>query len=106
MMSVAFGQKGRCEMKVLEIPMFVASLFGFGLLSAVDVSPAHADFTFGERADLKSVTPVIDTTGGNIECFSYDGLEVYTSILLQNRPGEANADWDLCVQKRVSTDVA
>jgi len=28
MMSVAFGQKGRCNMKVLEIPVFVMSLWG------------------------------------------------------------------------------
>ena len=92
-------------MKVFEIPMLVMSLFGLGLLSGIDAPPARADFTFGERVNLKSVIPVIDTTYGNIECFSYDGLEVYTCVLLKNRPGE-DADWDLCVQKRVSTDAA
>ena len=30
-MSVAFGQKGRCEMKLFEIPMFVTSLLGLCL---------------------------------------------------------------------------
>ncbi|MBM4029348.1 MAG: hypothetical protein FJ280_28720, partial [Planctomycetes bacterium] len=102
-MSIAFGQKGRCEMKLFEIPMFVASLFGLGLTAGLDVRQAHADFTFGERVNLKSVIPVIDTADGNIDCFSYDGLEVYTIILVKNLPGQ-DADWDLCVQKRASTD--
>jgi len=102
---VAYGQKGRWNMKSYKIPTFLASLFGFCLFSGLDTPPAYADVTFGERVNLKSVVPVIDTTDGNIECFSYDGLEVYTIVLLKNRPGE-NADWDLCVQKRVSTDAA
>jgi len=102
MMSVAFGQKGRYEMKLFEIPMVVASLLGLSLLVGFDTPPAQADFAFGEPTNLKSVSPSIDVAGGNIECFSYDGLEVYTCIC-SNRPGE-DADWDLCVQKRVSTD--
>jgi Tol biopolymer transport system component len=102
---VAFGQKGRCEMRVVEIPMLAMSLIGLGLLSGIDAPPARADFTFGERVNVESVITAIDTTDGNIECFSYDGLEVYTIVLLKNLPGE-NADWDLCVQRRVSTDAA
>jgi len=93
-------------MRVFEIPMLAMSLFGLGFLSGIGAPPAHADFTFGERVNLKSVLPVIDTMSGNIECLSYDGLEVYTCVLRQSRPGEDAADWDLCVQKRVSTDAA
>jgi hypothetical protein len=93
-------------MKTVQIPMLSMSLLGLCLLSGLDAPPARADFTFGERVNLKSIVPVIDTMDGNIECFSYDGLEVYTSILLKNRPGETDADYDLCVQKRVSTDSA
>jgi Tol biopolymer transport system component len=106
MMSVAFGQKGRCEMRLFGIPMVVISLLGFNLLVGFNTPTAQADFVFGDRMNLKSVTPSIDTTDGNLECFSYDGLEVYTSILFKNRPGETGADWDLCMQKRVSTDAA
>jgi len=103
---IALGQKkkGRCNMKSFQMPMLSMSLLGLCLLSGLDAPPARADFTFGERVNLKSVVPVIDTMDGNIECFSYDGLEVYTGILLKNRPGETNADWDLCVQKRASID--
>jgi serine/threonine protein kinase/Tol biopolymer transport system component len=104
LLNVALGQKGRCNMKTFQIPMLSMSLLGLCLLSGLGAQPVYADFTFGERVNLKSVVPVIDTADGNIECFSYDGLEVYTSILLENRPGETDADWDLCVQKRVSAD--
>ncbi len=36
---IAFGQKGRCEMKMLEIPMVATSLFGLCLLSGLDAPP-------------------------------------------------------------------
>jgi len=103
-LSIALGQKGRCNMKSFKIPMFVTSLFGLCLFSSLDAPTAYADFTFGERVNLKSVVPEIDTTSGNIACFSYDGLEVYT-CMTKDRPG-VGADWDLYVQKRVSTDAA
>mgnify|MGYP000985159904 CR=1 FL=1 len=76
-MSVAFEQKGRCEMKLFEIPMFVGSLFGLCLLSGLDTSPAHADFRVGERVNLRSVIPVLDPAHDCIVCFSSDGLEMY-----------------------------
>jgi len=71
---VAFGQKGRCEMKVFEIPMLVMSLVGLGLLSGFDAPVAHADFTFGEPVNLKSVIPVLDPAYDQIDCLSSEGL--------------------------------
>jgi tetratricopeptide (TPR) repeat protein len=52
MMSVAFGQKGRCEMKVLDIPMCITSLLGLSLIAGLDMPDACADFTFGEPVNL------------------------------------------------------
>jgi serine/threonine protein kinase/Tol biopolymer transport system component len=99
-MSVAFGQKGRCEMKLFEIPMFVASLLGLGLLSGLDTAPAYADFTFGEPVNLKTVIPQLD---GNpevecIDCLSYDGLEMY----IESQRAGGRGDFDLWVLKRAS----
>jgi serine/threonine protein kinase/Tol biopolymer transport system component/tetratricopeptide (TPR) repeat protein len=99
-LSIAFGQKGRCAMKLVEIPMFVASLLGLGLVSGLDVSVAHADFAFGEPVKVESVIPYI--TGLNsIQCFSYDGLEMYIESV--GRPG-GQGDSDLWVLKRASVD--
>jgi len=93
MMSVAFGQKGRCEMKVFEIPMCVASLFGVCLFSSVDAPPARAGFTFGDPVRVESVASL-----DSIDCFSCDGLEMYIE---SNRPG-GQGNYDLCVLKRAS----
>jgi Tol biopolymer transport system component len=100
MMSVAFGQKGRCEVKLFEIPMFVASLFGVCLLSGLDAQVARADFTFGEpeRADP---VPISGSWIG-MNCFSYDGLEMYVDSV--GSTGSAENDWDLYVRKRASKD--
>jgi hypothetical protein len=38
---------------------------------------AKADFIFGEPVNLKEVIPVIDPARESIDCFSYDGLEMY-----------------------------
>jgi serine/threonine protein kinase/Tol biopolymer transport system component len=100
MMSVAFGQKGRCEVKLFEIPMFVMSVVGFGLLSGVDAPPAHADFTFGQPVNLKSVIPEIDPVHEVPDCFSYDGLEMYID---SDRAGGAGG-LDVWVLRRPSTD--
>ena len=97
-MSVAFGQKGRWEMKLFEIPMFVGSLFGLGLLSGLDAPPAYADFTFGERVSLGSVNPSLDPLNDGVDCLSYDGLEMYIESLVG--PG----NWDLQVLRRASID--
>jgi serine/threonine protein kinase/Tol biopolymer transport system component len=99
---IAFGQKGRCEMRVFEIPMFVTSLFGLCLFSGLDTPPAYAGFTFGEPVNLRTVIPVIDPARDGIDCLSYDGLEMYIE---SNRPG-GYGDYDLWVLRRASIDGA
>jgi len=76
-MSVAFGQKGRWEMRLFQIPMVAMSLFGFGLLSGFDTPPAHADFNFGKPVDVKTVIPALDWKHDEALTLSYDGLEMY-----------------------------
>jgi len=96
MMSVAFGQKGRWQMKLFEIPMFIASLFGLGFLSGLE-TPAYADFTFGEPEKVSGLR-----YNEWIDCISYDGLEMYTQ-----GPGGPAGDrslFDLWVRKRASQD--
>jgi serine/threonine protein kinase len=102
MLSIAFGQKGRREMKVFEIPMFVTSLFGFCLLSGLEAPPAYADFTFGEPVNLKSVVPAINVVTDGLDCFSYDGLEIYSTTYVGPSVGAGN--WDIRVLRRASND--
>ena len=97
---VAFGQKGRCEMKLFEIPMWVTSLFGLCLLAGLDAPPAYAHFTFGEPVSLKSIVPAIDGTTELIDCFSSDGLEMYIG---SQRAG-GYGGWDYWVLSRPSKE--
>jgi serine/threonine protein kinase len=97
---IAFGQKGRWEMKLFEIPVFVASLFGLGLLWGLDSPAAYADFTFGEPVDLVSTMPFFNVATDGPFCFSYDGLEMYID---RARPG-GQGGGELWVLKRASTD--
>jgi serine/threonine protein kinase len=100
-LSIAFGQKGRWEMKLFETPMFVMSLVGFGLISGLDTAPGYADFTFGEPVNLKTAIPALDPLHDVIvECLSPDGLEMY---IMSDRPG-GYGSFDLCVLRRASTD--
>ncbi len=101
MLSVAFGQKGRCEMRLFRTPMFIASLLGFGILVGVDVPPARANFVFGEPVNLRTVIPVLDPLYDTVSCFSPDGLEMY--IDSEDRPG-GHGSWDLWVQSRPSVE--
>ena len=94
MMSVAFGQKGRCAMKVVEIPMVVTSLLGLGLVASVDPPSARADFTFGQPVNLGS--PVNSQYGDYMPYLSPDGLEMY---FCSNRPG-GYGGYDIWVTKR------
>ncbi len=83
-------------MKLFEIPIFIASLFGLGLLSGLEI-PAYADFTFGEPEKVSGLR-----YNEWIDCISYDGLEMYTQ-----GPGGPAGDrsmFDLWVRKRASKD--
>ncbi|MCX5645090.1 MAG: protein kinase [Phycisphaerae bacterium] len=92
---VAFGQKGRCEMKVFEIPMLAMSLFGLGVLSGFDTPTVRADFTFGEPVRFGSM---MVASSDDIDCFSSDGLEMYIDR------GLGGGNSDLWVLKRASVD--
>ena len=100
LLSIAFGQKGRCEMKVCKIPMVVMSLLGFGLLSGFDALPAYADFTFGEPVNIQSDFPFLDIATETVDCFSADGLEMYFG---SPRAG-GQGDYDIWVSKRASVE--
>jgi serine/threonine protein kinase/tetratricopeptide (TPR) repeat protein len=97
---IAYGQKGRCNMKSFKIPTFLASLFGFCLFSGLDAPPAYAELTFGEPVNLKTVIPVIDPAHESIDCLSSDGLEMYIE---SDRPG-GYGEFDLWVLRRSSVN--
>jgi serine/threonine protein kinase/Tol biopolymer transport system component len=94
--NVAFGQKGRFEMRLFEIPMFAASLFGVCLLSSVDAQPAQAGFTFGEPQKVSGLR-----YNEWINRFSSDGLEMYSEAPGISGPEDLS---DLWVRKRASKD--
>ncbi len=100
MMSVAFGQKGRCEMKLFEIPMYIMSLLGLNFLAGIEVATAYTAFTFGEPVSVKSTIPVLDSGTEVICCFSYDGLEMYINAI---RPGGLGSR-DIWCLRRTSKD--
>ena len=98
LVSVAFGQKGRCEMKLFETPMFVTSLFGLCLLSGFDTPRARADFALGPPTNLG---PNINTSF--IEArptVSADGCTMY---FMSSRPG-GYGTYDIYVATRQSRD--
>jgi serine/threonine protein kinase/Tol biopolymer transport system component len=99
-MSIAFGQKGRWEMKLCEIPVFVVSLCALGLLSGLDTPSAYADFAFGTPVNLELTIPVLDALHDSIDCFSADGLEMY----VESDRSTGYGSWDLWVSRRTSTD--
>ncbi|MBN2132500.1 MAG: protein kinase [Sedimentisphaerales bacterium] len=98
--SIAFGQKGRSTMKPFEIPMLAMSLFGFCLFTSLDTPVVLADFTFDTPRNVESTVPVLEAAHDSIDCFSYDGLEMYVD---SDRPG-GSGDWDLWVSARASVD--
>ena len=61
-------------------------------------SSARADFTFGEPVNLKSVIPIIDPAHESVNCFTSEGLEMYTG---SDRLG-GSGGWDLWVLRRAS----
>ncbi|MCU0914650.1 MAG: protein kinase [Planctomycetes bacterium] len=76
-MSVAFGQKGRCEMKLFEVPMVVTAWVGLCFLTGLDAPPARADFTFGQPTNPG---PTINSRGAHTPSLSPDGLELYFHV--------------------------
>jgi hypothetical protein len=103
MISIAFGQKGRCEMKLFEIPMVVTSLVGLCFLTGPDAPPARADFTFGAPVNIQSTFPFLNPASDCIDCFSEDGLEMYFES--KRGPG-GYGNYDLWVCKRASVEDA
>ncbi len=101
LLNVALGQKGRCNMKSFQIPIFstrglAMSLLGLCLLSGLDTPAAYADFTFGEPVKFG---PAVAGEDG-IDCLSSDGLEVYFDSLRSGGQG----GWDIWVLRRASID--
>ncbi|MCL5279413.1 MAG: SMP-30/gluconolactonase/LRE family protein [Planctomycetes bacterium] len=94
LLRIAFGQKGRCEMKSFEIPMVLSSLLGLCFLAGPDVPTARADFTFGPRVNLGAT--VNSPQGDGMPIASRDGLELY---FCSDRPG-GYGDWDIWMSKR------
>jgi len=94
------GRKGRREMKWLDVSKAKLVLFGFVAAIALGGASAKADFIFGKPVNLETVIPVIDPAQDGIDCFSYDGLEMYIESV---RPG-GYGNWDLWVSRRASTD--
>jgi hypothetical protein len=99
-LSIAFGQKGRSDMKPFEIPMLLASMLGACLFSGLDTPVVLADFTFGTPTNLESVIPVLDALHDSIDCFSAEGLEMY----VESDRSTGYGGWDLCVSRRTSRD--
>ncbi|MGE5296023.1 MAG: protein kinase domain-containing protein [Solirubrobacterales bacterium] len=98
LLGIAFGQKGRCEMKLFEIPMVVTSLLGLCLLPDAQVPAARADFTFGPQVHLGPIVNSPQNQGGPV--ISRNGLELYFT---SDRPG-GYGDWDIWVSKRASVE--
>jgi serine/threonine protein kinase/Tol biopolymer transport system component len=101
-LSIAFGQKGRCHMKSFQIPMLSMSLLGLCLLSGLDAPPARADFTFGTPVNVQSDFASLNPATEYITCFSTDGLEVYFSPAVAPLRSGGQGGADLWVLKRAS----
>jgi len=100
LLNVALGQKGRCNMKMFQIPMLSMSLLGLCLVSGLNTSAVHADFTFGEPVNVNTTIPLLDREIIAISCFSYDDLEMY---VCGTRPGGFGGP-DNWVSTRATTD--
>ena len=100
LVNVAFGQKGRCNMKLFKIPMAVTSLVGLCFLAGLDAPPARADFTFGEPADLDVAMLFFPNSNVSVAGFSSDGLEMFVGS--DHAGGQGS--FDLWVLKRASPE--
>ena len=96
MMSISVRQKGRCEMKLFEIPMLATSLAAICLLSGLDAPPVYADFTFGEATILG---PHINTSGREVgPLITPDGLSLYFAR------SEGDKDYETWLATRATND--
>ncbi len=95
---VAFGRKGRCEMKLFEIPMVVTSLLGLCFLSGLDTRTAQAAFTFGKAENLGR--PLNSAEREDWPVLSPDGLELY---FMSERPG-GYGRWDIWRSQRAGLE--
>jgi len=102
-LSIAFGQKGRCEMKLFEIPMVVTSLVGLSFLAGLD-APARADFTFGTPVNVQADFPFLNPATEYITSFSADGLEVYFAPAVPPLRSGGQGGADLWVLTRASVE--
>jgi hypothetical protein len=83
-------------MKLFEIPMVVASLFGLGFLTGLDSRLARADFTLDVSGPVTS-----NVYGGDwVSSFSSDGLEMY----IESSRGGGQGGGDIWVLKRSSKE--
>jgi len=84
-------------MRLFQIPMFVLSLFGLGLLSGLDTPAANADFFFGKPQNLGPTVNSVDDVHG--VWVAPDGLSLYFT---SNRDGGFGG-YDLWVSTRPTT---
>jgi serine/threonine protein kinase/Tol biopolymer transport system component len=102
MMSFAFGQKGRCKMKLFKIPMFITSMFGICLVSGLDAPPVYANFTFGEPTNLG---PVVNSSYWEaVQSISADGLTLYFGEIPPNVDPSGYGGGDIWVTMRNTID--
>jgi hypothetical protein len=99
-MSVAFGRKGRSEMKLFEVPMVLTSLAGLCFSFAADIVPARAAFTFGEPVDHDAAMWFFPNNGIAVGCLSSDDLEMFVGSDLAGGQGSI----DIWVLRRASPE--
>ncbi len=96
MMSIAFGQKGRWEMRLFRVPMVATSFLSLCLSGGLGVPAVQADFIFGTPTNLG---PTINSGPSNCApCLSPDGLELYfqrgePSDMLVSRRTTPDGEW-------------
>jgi len=74
--------------------MLLSMAFMLGMM--VTAGSVHADFTFGEPVNLRTVIPFINPMYDTVDCLSCDGLEMYIDT--------ASGGGDIWVLKRDSID--
>jgi Tol biopolymer transport system component len=94
LLRVAFGQKGKCQMKSVEMPMALGSLVGLCSRARPEIPAAPAGLAFGKPQNLRST--VNSAQRDDFPVLSRDGLELY---FMSERPG-GYGRWDIWMSKR------